>query len=43
MFLAFGDTFIKLSALMMGAGMRVWAILGAAMGAAMVVFALMRL
>lgn len=43
MFLAFGDKFIKLSALMMGGGMRIWAIVGAVMGAAMVVFALTRL
>lgn len=43
MFLAFGDKFVKLSALMMGGGMRIWAIVGAVMGAAMVVFALTRL
>lgn len=43
MFLAFGDKFIKLSALMMGGGMRIWAIVGAAGGAAMIVAALLRL
>lgn len=43
MFLAFGDKFIKLSALMMGGGMRIWAIAGAAGGGAMIVAALLRL
>ena len=43
MFLAFGDKFIKLSAVMMGGGMRIWAIVGAVGGAAMIVAALLRL
>lgn len=43
LFLAFGDKFIRLSAIMMGGGMRLWAAFGGFMGLAMVVYAVMRI
>lgn len=43
LFLAFGDKFIRLSAMMMGGGMRIWAIIGGLLGIAMIAVSLMRL
>ena len=42
-FLAFGDKFIAVSAMLMGGGMRIWALVGALLGIVMIVLALMRL